>query len=97
MSAAYSVTRRDSLGTSYQVYVHMVCDTSYPSGGYPVAGSDVGLGTITGMKMIATNTAAILYQAQLDQEAGKVVVETGGAEASGDVHTLEFDLEFTGI
>ena len=84
MSATIATIRRDSTGTSYVVLATFTGDTSYPSGGYTVAAKDFGLGTITGIAHLASNTAAAAYIVEYDYEAGKLAFYSGASVATGE-------------
>lgn len=75
---------------------------SYPTGGYtfPVALNtrygQLGISTLVGVVLVATNTAGLLYSVAWDSEAGKLAVLTAGAQASGDISTITLTLKFIG-
>jgi hypothetical protein len=75
---------------------------SYPTGGYtfPVSLAtqygQLGIRTLKGVVLLATNTAGLLYSIAWDKEAGKLALLTAGAQATGDVSTITLTLKFIG-
>ena len=99
MAATFVVIRRDNLGTSYQTYVKMTGDNSYPTGGYPVTPRDVGLGDLTAIVPSGSNTAGTLLAAVFDQEADKILVSAAGVQEPNatDLHAVDFYFVCIGI
>lgn len=86
----------DVAGKTRMFTYDVTADNSYPAGGYAVSPSDVGLKFIIGVQQIAVNTAGLLYFVLYNQQTGKLVFITAGAEASGDIHTITARLRFLG-
>lgn len=57
-------------------------DTSYVTGGMPIAPASFGMKFFFGLEVIAHNTAAALYFFNYDSQAGTLVALTGGAQVA---------------
>lgn len=68
---------------------------NYPSGGYTVSagGWAGGLTKVLGVVQIGNNTAATGYHVEWNTTTSKLqVLVAANTEASGDIHTLTFDI-----
>lgn len=87
---------------TYVKRLKIICDTDYPAGGY-----SAGLSARTGFKDLGTSTKPLLvmfegctlaaYTAFYDRANDKIVIQTGGAEASTGANALDGAIFYFGV
>lgn len=80
MTATYTVQAKESFGSKRANLVALAADTSYPTGGYPLAASQVALNTIDAI--IPVNSAQSGYTFQYDKTNKKVLIRSGSGGGS---------------
>lgn len=84
------------VGDEALVVLDVTFDSSYDAGGESLTPANLGLSTIHKVFLGAGNITTAFYTTQYDYTNKKLLAQTGGAQATGDLSTLTVRLAALG-